>query len=510
MVKKAGKFLRRRFLFLLFCGFVFGIFMMIGGNKVMKETSTDEFCAVCHIHPHVFTSWRLSSHFDNKNGIKVHCVECHLPPKGHGYMKEKINLGVKDLYSYMFKDSSNFNWEAKSTVEYAQRFTYKESCIKCHGNLFPRTLNKEGMEAHLYYSNHEDELHCINCHLNVGHYDPNAMHASNVSFGSTQAENREIYIEPVKVEKFENYTEYIPNSTVSFNMKAIPGGSFQLGSADDEFSRRPDEGPAKNVEISPFFMAEVEVTWDEFMAFYSQAKGQGRSSDTEEAKIGDDVDGITGPTPPYGQPDQKWGMGQRPAITMRYHAAEVYCQWLSQVTGKTYRLPTEAEWEYACRAGTDTPYFFEGDPKKLDAGRFWNKIFGAKTDTITSYVVYQGNSENKTQMPDFVRPNPFGLRNMLGNVAEFCSDWYADDAYAAVQNGAKDPKGPALGTERVIRGGSFRSSSGEVRSAAREHTHDEIWMKTDPQMPKSIWWYSDSNWVGFRVVCEYDEKTGKQ
>ena len=509
MVKKAGKFLRRRFLFFLFCGFIIGIFVMLGGSKVMDKTSTNEFCEVCHVHPHVTESWKLSTHYDNKSGIVVNCVECHLPPKGHGYMKEKIKLGVKDLYSYMFKDSADFNWEAKSTVEEAQRFTSKESCIKCHVNLFPRTLNKEGMDAHLYYSQHEDELHCINCHLNVGHYDPNAMHASNVGFGKAQSENKEIYVEPAKVNKFEDYIEYIPKSTISFSMKAIPGGKLQLGSPDNEFSRRTDEGPVKTVEISSFFMAEIEATWDEFLVFYIQTQGMGRSSDTQEAKAAD-VDGITGPTPPYGQPDQKWGLGKRPAITMRYHAAEVYCQWLSEITGKTYRLPTEAEWEYACRAGTTTPYFFEGNPKKFDTNRFWNKIFGESTDTIMSYIVYQDNSTGKTQMSDFVRPNPFGLRNMLGNVAEFCSDWYAEDAYVSIPDGAKDPKGPDTGTERVIRGGSFRSNAIEVRSAAREYTQDEAWMRTDPQMPKSIWWYSDSNWVGFRVVCEYDEKTGKQ
>lgn len=512
MLRKTGKFLRKRVLFILFCGFTLGILVMIGGNKAVEKTSTDEFCEVCHVHPHSTESWKLSSHYDNESGIRVHCVECHLPPEGHGYLKEKTRLAIHDIYGYLFKDSTEYNWEAKSTVEQARYFVFNESCIKCHANLFPRTLSKEGMDAHLYYSQNEKEkdLQCINCHLNVGHYDPNAIHASNTEFGKLTAVNKEVYTEPAKVSAFKNFTEFIPNSTISFNMIAIPGGTFKMGSPENEAMRKPDEGPVRAVEVSPFYMSEIEVSWDEFLAFYSQAGGEGRSSDTEGARTEADVDAITGPTPPYGQPDQNWGLGKRPAITMRYHAAETYCRWLSRVTGKTYRLPTEAEWEYACRGGTETPYFFEGDAKDYDQKRFWNTIFGADNEMISQYVIYDGNSQGKTQLPDAVQANPFGLKNMSGNVAEFCSDWYAPGTYEQLQDGVKDPTGPASGTERVIRGGSFKSRASEVRSASRDQTHDEAWMKTDPQMPKSIWWYSDCNMVGFRVVCEYNEVTGKK
>jgi len=510
MIKKTGKFPRKSVLLVLFCGFILGILVMIGGNKAVEETSTDEFCEACHVHPHVTESWKLSSHYDNKSGIRIHCVECHLPPRGHGYLTEKARLGMKDIYGYLFKDSTEFNWDAKSTVEQAQHFVYNESCIKCHANLFPLTLSKEGMDAHLYYSQNEKDLQCINCHLNVGHYDPNAIHASNTEFGKPSGANVQVYTEPATVEKFENFTEYISNSTVSFNMIAIPGGAFKMGSPENEAMRKPDEGPVKPVEVSSFYLSEIEVSWDEFLAFYEQARGEGRSSDTEGARLTADVDGITGPTPPYGQPDQNWGLGKRPAITMRYHAAETYCRWLSEVTGKTYRLPTEAEWEFACRGGTETSYFFGGDAKDYDQKRFWNKLFGSNTTLISQYVIYEENSQGKTQLPDAVDANPFGLKNMLGNVAEFCSDWYAPDAYKLIRDGIRDPKGPASGTERVIRGGSFKSRASEVRSASRDFTRDEAWMKTDPQMPKSIWWYSDCNMVGFRVVCEYNEATGKK
>ena len=195
---------------------------------------------------------------------------------------------------------------------------------------------------------------------------------------------------------------------------------------------------------------------------------------------------------------------------MTYHAAETYCKWLSAVTGKTYRLPTEAEWEYAARGGTETPFFFEGEPKDFSQKGFFGKIFGKESDIINNYVVYAGNSAGKTEKPDLVEPNPYGLKNMLGNAAEYCSDWYAKNAYEKITDGAVNPKGPASGEERVIRGGSFRSPAGEVRSAARDYTKTEEWLKTDPQMPKSIWWLSDCNYISFRVVCEFDEKTGKK
>ena len=97
---------------------------------------------------------------------------------------------------------------------------------------------------------------------------------------------------------------------------------------------------------------------------------------------------------------------------------------------------------------------------------------------------------------------------MLGNAAEFCQDWYDPNAYNLLTDGVQDPQGPESGTERVVRGGSFKSAAVEVRCASRDYTKTEAWMKTDPQMPKSIWWYSDANMVGFRVVCDFDENTG--
>ena len=215
-------------------------------------------------------------------------------------------------------------------------------------------------------------------------------------------------------------------------------------------------------------------------------------------------DAISGPTPPYGIPTQGWGGGKRPAITMSQYAAQTYCQWLSKSTGKKYRLPTEAEWEYACRAGTETPYFFEGEPKRFSGKGLRPKIFGIDTTLISRFVVYAHNSGGKTQEPSMVQANPLGLKNMSGNVLEYCSDWYAQDAYEGTETKVTNPQGPQNGTEHVVRGGYYASEAGDLRSAARASTDSEAWLKTDCQQPKSMWWYSDFKAIGFRVVCEPD------
>ncbi|MBK7131338.1 MAG: SUMF1/EgtB/PvdO family nonheme iron enzyme [Bacteroidales bacterium] len=502
----------KKFLIWFLPGLIIGSLLILGAGRVLHNTSTNEYCVSCHIHPAADNAWKKSTHYDTKSGMRIGCVDCHLPPKGEKYLWEKGKTGLRDLWSYWTKDSASFNWEDRRRLEIARGYVFENSCKKCHENLFPSKLTKAGEDAHLYYTQTRktDELHCINCHLNAGHYIEGYTHGSNKTFGSTSSAAKEIFKEPTPVIEFKNYTERVPESAISFNMVAIPGGSFKIGSPAEEPFRKEDEGPVKEVEISPFFMAEVEVTWDEYMAFYIQTAAEGRSTDTEgiRNKVASATDAISGATPPYGQPDQGWGMGQRPAISFSFHAAETYCRWLSSVTGKTYRLPTEAEWEYACRAGSDGPYPFPGDPKKFEKTGLKAKLSKNDTTVINTYIIYKGNSPTKTQTPDRVKPNAFGLRNMAGNVAEFCADWYKADAYADYDDGIKDPKGPETGEEHVIRGGSFLSTADLVRSAARDYTRTEAWLRTDPQMPKSIWWYSDCFNVGFRVVCEYDEKTG--
>lgn len=428
----------------------------------------------------------------------MHCIECHLPPAGHGKLWQKTRTGIRDIYGALFKDVENINWEQKSSLEFASHHTFEESCIKCHENYFPIGLSTDGEDAHLYYVDNSDELHCINCHLSTGHFSEN-VHAQNVDFGKDILPDT-IYSEPAKITSFEDYTEYIPGTAVSFEMKAIPGGSFLIGSPDSEAGRDPDEGPQVRVEVSPFFMAEVEVSWNEYLAFFTETASEGRT--THNAM--EEVDAISGPTPPWGDPSQGWGKGDRPAITMSHFAARVYCRWLSQKTGKKYRLPTEAEWEYAARGGTEGPYFFEGNSKDYTSEGFLKKIFGTDTSVINSYAVYRENSRGMSSQPGEVKPNAFGLKHMTGNVSEFCQDYYKPDIYSLYPEGVKDPKGPETGEEYVIRGGSFNADAGDLRMASRDFTRTAAWLKTDPQMPKSVWWYSDAIHVGFRVVCEFE------
>jgi formylglycine-generating enzyme len=506
MENKSTRFRRKvKYIFLL--AFFLGAGFIILSSKVIKYTSTDEFCMSCHVHPHAEDAWRLSSHYDNKSGVIVHCVQCHLPPPGTvHYLTAKAVTGGRDVYAMLFKDTDKINWEAKRQLSAAVKHTYQESCKSCHQTLFPRQLSAEGMDAHLYFSNNEDKLNCLNCHLHVGHYS-DVAHEPMLNFGK-QLKQTIIYEESASVKSFERFTETIVGTSVSFDMLPIEGGVFQIGSPAKESGRASNEGPVREVEVGSFFMAEIEVTWDLYMAFFSETMSEGRKDAGAFAQSLDDIkspDAISGPTPPWGNPDQGWGFGNRPAITMSFHAVQTFCKWLSLKTGKNYRLPTEAEWEYAARGGTSTPYFFPGDPKKFTNKRLWNRIFGADTTLISSYIIYEGNSQLKTHTPDSVKPNPFGLKNMTGNVWEFVSDYYADDAYANYpETGAiKNPKGPATGDERVIRGGAFNSDAYDVRSATRRKTESKAWLVTDPQIPKSIWWYSDSYEVGFRVVLDW-------
>ncbi len=488
--------------------FFLGIVSSITFYKTMEYTSTNSYCESCHVHPHVTKSWKLGKHYDNKSGVVVGCTQCHLPPSGIKYYSEKFSAGIKDVYSYFFKDISKIDWVEKSTREYAQKHVFKASCVHCHQNLFQRILSKEGEKAHLYYSQNKDMLRCINCHLHTGHYhkEPEKIEIA------AEVTSKEVFTEAAIVDSFKNFAEKIPGTYIQFDMVAIPGGSYMIGSLEDEEYIRKDEHPQRNIKISPFWMGRIEVNWDEYLAFYKETAGEGRTEDQLGIlKSHPEVDAITGPTPPYGNPDQGWGRGSRPAITMNFFGALTYCQWLSQKTGKKYRLPTEAEWEYACRGGQESPYFFNGEPSDYSEKSLLNRIFGADTTNINSYAIYKMNSHKKSGLPKDVKPNPFGLINMSGNVKEFCSDFYSENTYKSYPSSGeiKDPKGPTEGKEHVIRGGSFKSDAADIRSAAREATKSKAWLITDPQMPKSRWWYSDCNDVGFRIVCEYEGKKVK-
>jgi len=468
---------------------IVGIYRSV--EKLDAYTSSDSYCMSCHVHTKADHSWSQSSHFNTKSGDLVHCVDCHLPPKeSSAYWSQKIKTGSKDVYAFYFKDHAKINWEEKSEIENATRFTPKASCISCHENLFPFNLSEKGEKAHLYYRSNEADLHCINCHKGVGHGGHKVMHEPNLSFmNKKDSTSHEIYTESTHRIGFVNYREKIPGSSVSFDMMAIPSGSFQMAIyANNKYKKKPVS--RKEIQLSRFFMAKVELSWDAYLVFLRDVESEGRVHADEVNS--DDLDAITGATPPWGDPAQGWGMGQRPAISMTWQAANTYCRWLSKKTGKTYRLPTEAEWEYACRANS-------------------KEEINLSDEGMESGIIYKDNSGGKTHLPERLKANAFGLINMLGNVKEFCSDWYRIDPFERKDSPVLfNPMGPQSGDERVVRGGSYRSPKRMINVAQRESTHHDKWLKTDPQMPKSIWWYSDCRDVGFRLVCEWDDEYEKK
>ncbi len=488
---------RRKSRFLFLAGMVIGVAAILGAKAGVDYSSTDKFCdQLCHSHPHATQTWIKSTHFTTKSGVVTHCVDCHLPGGGIEYYTEKARLGLHDAYGKLFKDPAKLDWISKRSIEAASDFTYDSACVRCHQNLFSAKLTKKGVDGHLHYQRAKESLRCISCHLTAGHYrDKKAdegVEAGEDLFDLTAY--------PEKIEGFKGYTEVLPGTPVKFEMVAVPGGSFQMGSPDTEPYRRVDEGPQRTVKLSPFWIGRTEVRWREWEVFYAQRGVAGKNdSDYDPNKA------VSGPTPPYGSPDQGWGRGSRPVITMTHHAATVYCEWLTSVTGKKFRLPTEAEWEYACRAGTTTPYFFPGDPSRFTAHTWWNRLVGAKLTPIGDYARFAGTSRMRTFPPSASKPNPWGIVNMLGNVREFCLDWYDAKAYGKYPaSGVENPRGPEEGKEHVVRGGSYKSDAADLRSAARDFTRHDRWMVTDPQSPKSIWWYSDCTDVGFRVVREYE------
>lgn len=494
----------RRWVFGILVGFGCGLVAVYLTHAGMEYTSTNEYCESCHVHPHATESWEQGPHFKTTSGVVANCVDCHLPPEGLEHYIEKGKAGARDIYGYYFKDISAIDWDALSTLDHARTYTFDSGCSSCHVELFPRELETKAVDAHLHYQKNKDELElrCINCHLDTGHFQEEPVMV-DTGMDSDVEEVREFapLLTDLPPGSLEEYTEMIPGTDVKFEMVPIEGGTFTIGSAQPV---EPDEGPQRPVTVSSFWMGKFEVTWDEWEAFYAATATRGKNEQGEMS-----ADAMTGPTPPYGSPDQGWGRGMRPAITMTHFAAQRYCEWLSQVTGRSYRLPTEAEWEYAVRAGTDTPYFFQEEESPSWLDQWYAKIFGAAVDAeqLQQYAWYQENSGLRTHLPSTTEANPWGLYNMLGNVKEFCLDWYDASIYATYPEDQPvvDPRGPASGEERVVRGGSFKSGPEELRSAARDYTEHDRWLRTDPQSPKSVWWYSDSNDVGFRIVREFSD-----
>jgi acetoin utilization deacetylase AcuC-like enzyme/formylglycine-generating enzyme required for sulfatase activity len=242
----------------------------------------------------------------------------------------------------------------------------------------------------------------------------------------------------------------VVKTRTGIEMVAIPGGWFQMGSK----KAAPDESPAHRVWVSPFLMDRYEVIQDEFKKY--------QLSDPSHFK------------------DPK-----HPLEQMNWTDAALYCNerslaealepcydeesWQCNFQADGYRLPTEAEWEYACRAGTRTKYSFGNDVRRLKV-----------------YAWFAKNSVGKTHPVGQKKPNPWGLYDMHGNVAEWCNDWYSEDYYK--RSGERDPKGPRKGKERVLRGGAWNSSGDTCRSSYRA---------SDPSIDDTC---LASDTIGFRCV----------
>ncbi len=260
----------------------------------------------------------------------------------------------------------------------------------------------------------------------------------------------------------KEYKVTVPNTTVGYEMVAVPAGEFLMGSAAVK-----DEQPVHKVTVPAFWMQAHEVTWDEYRLFmFANQAG-------EIAHKDDLVDAVSRPTRPYVEMSFGMGINGFPAISMTQHAANKYAEWLSAKTGEFYRLPTEAEWEYACRAGSSSAPAPLGD-----------------------YAWYTANSGGKYQKVATKKPNAWGLFDMLGNVMEWTLDQY--EPYKPGDQ--VDPwVRPTKPYPIAVRGGSWNDPAPAVTCAARVAS-DPSWKQEDPQLPKSIWYETDAQWLGFRLI----------
>ncbi len=286
--------------------------------------------------------------------------------------------------------------------------------------------------------------------------------------------------------QMQPYTNTIPGTEVSYEMVAIPGGEFLMGTPASEANRNADEGPQHPVRLTPYWMGRCEVTWNEYQLFmYPDDEKRLRAIHPGDAAAEKVSDAVSRPSRPYVEMSFGMGKDKFPAIAMTQHSANKYCHWLSAKTGHFYRLPTEAEWEFASRADTKTTYYFGADASKLgDYGWFFD------------------NSDSKYQKVGKKKPNAWGLFDMSGNVVEWCLDQYSPDYYqvCAAQGVVTDPWNRATNPyPHVVRGGSWDDDAPALRSGARRGS-ERTWKMTDPQLPKSIWYLSDSRWIGFRLV----------
>jgi len=275
-----------------------GIVLTVALEAGYRYTSRNDCCMSCHFHEDADKAWKKSVHCNNESGTITDCAACHLPPEGSlKHFIAKARFGIKDIWSFITKKKEDIDWASKGELEYAKGIVSNESCMKCHVNVIPAGLSNEGITAHLHFEEHykDLDLSCISCHLDAGHFNPNYSHAEMTGIPRTAAKGP-VFETPCPIESFANYTETIPDTRISINMIAIPGGEFTMGSPENEKGRKPDEGPQARVKLSRFFMAETEISWDQFWAFYAETMSEGR---TPPEKIyanntREDIDAVSG------------------------------------------------------------------------------------------------------------------------------------------------------------------------------------------------------------------------
>jgi sulfatase modifying factor 1 len=291
----------------------------------------------------------------------------------------------------------------------------------------------------------------------------------------------------------------IRTNSIGMKLALIPAGEFLMGAPASDADAGKDEFPQHRVKISrPFHMGIHEVSVDQFRAFVD-ATGHKTSAETEPSS-GFDPETLTFR---YNQPGFHWRhlgwpqTGDHPVLNVTWFDATAFCDWLSKKEGRTYRLPTEAEWEYACRAGTEARYIrgLSIDHLRPIANLQDKSLAGKKprfsnseaSSYLTRPVPWDDGYPFSAPAGSF-KPNGFGLHDMLGNAAEWCQDWYGADYYGHAP--AANPPGPEKGEGRVVRGGAF----------LHQARHCRVTMRTSgtPTYHNYI--------IGFRVILEVGEK----